>query len=453
MRKMTFNVTTKENESNVTTKENESIVTTKENESIVSLIKEVNNISCRIQFDVEKGIVIVENIDDTMIEFVINLINKYYNILNIIIDNTSDETVLVETSQSSADVDEQKSENIESVGSENKPTVVAPQSEDDLIIQKVEFRNKYVEILINKLMRTIYWAMYKMNVSEKAIEKYLTTFMSEISMKYGDKKTIKYSVGDIVDCNYGVHPIGEIQGGHVFGIVCNIFNDSSMAYVVPIIKARENLDSYSSYIVFHVPNDVVYNSNDKVYSDSGTALLDKGRYLRVERFHKVIGKTTPKFFAEVLKQLSTTFDFTTNIETTDNKSDVSTTEPKKTTKTKKVGTEKSALLNSIGDSLEKLDPTKNIGEQIVDFLNDIGMTVSETMIVQSFVIACNIKKITYENVILELHRMFPEVKEDFIKSVLKDNFKKWLGLHPELVESYPKISFMALLKIFAEKFS
>ena len=51
------------------------------------------------------------------------------------------------------------------------------------------------------------------------------------------------------------------------------------------------------------------------------------------------------------------------------------------------------------------------------------------MVTQSFVVACDIKRINYENVILELHNMFTKVKEDIIKSILKENFKKWLDLH------------------------
>ncbi len=461
-------------------------VSTKKEGSVVSLIKEVNKISCRIQIDLENGFVAVENVDDTMIDSVIELIDQYYTILNVMIDNTFDESTLVETYQSVTVVDEPKSEAAvkETAKPENKPTVVGPQSEDDLIIQKVEFENEYVENLINIFMRTAYWAMYRMNVPEKEIGDFIWTSINEISMRYNKKGSIKYSVGDIVDCNYGIHLPGEINGGHVFAIVCSITN-GGMAYLVPITKVRENLTSLS-YLRYDVPDDVVYNND---YYTGGTALLDKGRYLRAERFHEVIGKATPEFFAKVLDKLSTTFDFTGNTVMTDNdtetdfdnesvkvaetedeedategddtesnpidadNSDVTTTEPKPKKAAKKVGSEESALLDIIGESLKKLDPTKKVEEQVDDFLTAIGMTTSERMVTRSFVVACDIKKINYENVILELHNMFPNVKEDIIKSILKDNFKKWLDLHPELVESCPKISFMAVLKVFAKRFS
>ena len=99
-----------------------------------------------------------------------------------------------------------------------------------------------------------------------------------------------------------------------------------------------------------------------------------------------------------------------------------------------MGDEESALLNVIGNSLEKLNRTKTVEEQVETFLADIGMATTERMVTQSFVIACDIKKINYENVILELHNMFPKEKENIIKSILKENFKKWLDVHSELVE-------------------
>lgn len=481
-------------------------VSTKKEGSVVSLIKEVNKISCRIQIDLENSFVAVENVADTMIDSVIELIDQYYTILNVMIDNTSDESTSVETSQSVTVVDEPKSEVAveETAEPENKPTVVGPQSEDDLIIQKVEFENEYVEDLINRFMRTAYWAMYRMNVPEKEIGDFIWTSINEISMRYNKKGPIKYSVGDIVDCNYGIHLAGEINGSHVSAIVCNITN-GGMAYLVPITKVRENLTSLS-YLTFDAPDDVIYNND---YYTGGTALLDKGRYLRDERFREVIGKATPEFFAKVLEQLSTTFDFTGNIVMTDDdtetdfdneivevaetedetavvetdvavaeetvettseedenegdgtesnpvdadNSDVTTTEPKPKKAAKRVGGEESALLDIIGESLKKLDSTKKVEEQVNDFLTDIGMTTSERMVIQSFVVACDIKRINYENVILELHNMFPKVKKDIIKSILKENFKKWLDLHPELVESCPKISLMAVLKVFAKRFA
>ena len=129
---------------------------------------------------------------------------------------------------------------------------------------------------------------------------------------------------------------------------------------------------------------------------------------------------------------------------------ISKMKPKKAKR--KVSTEE-ALLPLIGDSLEKLDCRKTVEEQVKTFLADIGMTTTEQVVIQSFAIACNINKINYNNVIFELHHNFAEVKKNRIKLILRENFKKWLQIHPELVESYPKISFMSVLKVFAKRFA
>ncbi len=402
--------------------------------SFVSLLKNIDKISCRIQIDLENNFITAENVDDTMIDEVIELVNQNYNILNVIIENASDEVALVKKCR----------------------------SEDDLIIQKVEFGNEYVENLINKFMKTAYWAMYKHDVSEKKIGNFIMTLISEISMRYNKNNvTIEYSVGDIVVCNYGFHLEGEINGWNVAAIVCNITNDG-MVYLVPVTKYRENLKS-NSYLIMNAPDDVVYNKENYT---GGIALLDKGKYCRAERLLNVIGKTTPEFFANVLKKLSTTFDFTEMIDD-DTKTDLGSkivesakNEEKKASvetyastpkKTKGVGVEESALLNAIGESLEKIDPTKKVEEQAIDFLTDIGMTTSDRILIQSFVIACNIEKINYANVLRELYNVFPKVREEIIMVNLKENFKKWLEIHPELLESCPKISIMTLLKVFAKK--
>lgn len=451
-------------------------VGTKKEESLASFIKEVNEIPCQFQIDLENGLIIIENAEDTMTEFVIESINQYYTILGVDINNISDEpgpTLEVEGR--------------ENTGPESKPTVVGPQSENDLIIQKVEFKNEYVEYLINKFMQTAYWAMYRHNAAGKDIGDFILTSMSEISMRYNSKRCIEYSVGDIVDCNYGMHLPGETSGGHIHAIVCKVRSDN-MAYLVPIAKGKENLTSVS-YLIFNVPEDVIYY---KKHYTSGVALFDMGRYLRTVRFNKVIGRTTPEFFAKVLKQLSTTFDFTDNAANTEanlgnNVVDVDTTamlEERATPKTeakdtklgsesadnsevtiselkpkkakRKISTEEEALLPIIGDSLEKLKSIKTHKKKIETFLADIGMTTTEQMVTQSFVVACSLyytKKINYNNVIIELHRRFPEVKKNRIKLILRENFKIWLEMHPELEENYHCISLMSILRVYAKRFA
>lgn len=401
--------------------------------SIINLIKDVDKIDCRIQIDFENGFVTAENLNDSLIDTVIELIDDYYTLLGVDINNNVESNAAVPAVAENTEMIAQT----ESVSEpESTDKIFEPQSEDDLIIEKVEFENEYVEELINKFLRTAYWAMFKMNISERDIGDFIWTSINEISMRYNKKESIPFSIGDIVDCNYGTHLAGEINGGHVAAIVCNI-SDTGMVYLVPITKTQENLTSHS-YLIFNVPNDITYDTRDYV---GGTVLLDKGKYVRPERFHEVIGKTSPEFFAKVLHQLATTFDFTNkNAEIEIEHSN-------------KVSDRETVLLETIGFAFDKLDSSKKVEEQIDSFLVEIGMTTSEIMVKQSFVIACEIEKITYDNVILELNNMYPEEKEDAIKATLKENFKKWLEQYPELAEKCPKLSLMSVLKVFAKRFA
>ena len=460
--------------------------------NISGLIKAISKIACQLKLDIEKGFVVAENIDESTIDVVIDLINNYYTLLGVDIDNSVESDVNVANDEEKVAVSTHK----ESVSTSK---TLEPQSEDDLIIRKVEFKNEYIEQLINKLLRTISWAMFKNQASKEEISHFIFSTISEISMNYNNTACIPVSIGDVVDCNYGTHLPKEINGAHVSAIVCDI--SFGMVYLVPITKQSDNLVS-RSFIKFTVPNDIIYDEKDYV---NGTVLLDKGRYLRPERLNQIIGKTTPEFLAKVLHQLSTTFDFTdkiaengikpTNCKTTTDKTitpevDETTTtgttspeadnptiagtsdngeqqptvivsseaKPEETisqvatvSTTQKVSNVEKALLESFGSAFDKLDPSKPIQEQIDSFITDIGIPTGEKMLRKTFVIAYDIKKITYENVILELHKMYPTVNEDIIKASLKESFKKWLEQYPELAEKCPKLSLMSVLKAFAKR--
>lgn len=441
-------------------------VSSRKDSSVISLVKEVNKISCRVFLDLENGFVVVENVDDSIIDSVIDLVDNYYTIMSVDIDNifgeTTEKTVMAESVKLVA---------------EKQSTVLEPQSKDDLIIKKVEFENEYVEKRINSFLKTAYWALYNRRATEKEIGECILTCMSEITMRYSSKPVIRFSIGDIVDMNYGSHLPGEVAGGHVHAIVCNTISEN-MAYVVPVTKVRTGINS-KSYLFMDVPHDVTY---DNELYQGGTVLVDKGKYVRAERFHSVVGKITPTFFERLLYQLASTFDFTDCLaETveeegklplkigeslseadktagdeseTNSKLEITAIDGvKPTITTQKVSGAESALVEVIGFALDKVDPSKKVEEQVETFLNDIGMTTTEKMVMQSFMIACDIKKINYENVIFELHKQFPKIKEELIKNTLKEAFKSWLYKYPTLAEKCPKISIMAVLKVFAKKFA
>ena len=102
--------------------------------------------------------------------------------------------------------------------------------------------------------------------------------------------------------------------------------------------------------------------------------------------------------------------------------------------------------------LEKIDFSMSIEENIDYFLDSIDMTTDE-IIMQSFVIACNTKRITYAKIINQLKEIYPEKMSAELRKTLRDNFKKWLEKNPELATQCRQISIMNLLKIFAKMFA
>lgn len=257
--------------------------------SISELLKEINNIKCKIFMDMKNGYVVVENVDNAQLDMVIELVDNYYEVLEVYIDNTITPS---ETSQSNAE-------------SKNTGTSILPSiSVDDVSSEKIEFNNESITEALNKLLKTIYWAMFHKNVSAKEILNFIYTWISELSMAYNNKGTIPFSLGDVVDCNYGHHLYGESNGNHVSAIVCNVLND--MAYVVPIHKI-DAVKPNCAHLKFTVPKDITYNKGNL---PNGVVILAKGRYVRLERLNSVIGKTSPQFFKNLLKQLPFAFDFT-----------------------------------------------------------------------------------------------------------------------------------------------
>lgn len=410
--------------------------------SIASLMKEVNKVSCRILFNLAEGFVTVENVDTNMIDYIIDLINKYYSILSVDIDNT-----------------------IETVKKEDNVTVIKePKSQNDLNIKNIEFENKYIENLINKLLKTASWALYTNNTAEKEIGEFILTCISELSLTYSNIDCIEFNVGDVVDCNYGTHLPGEINGGHVPAIVCNILNNG-MAYLVPITKTNSSSIS-NSILQFSCPENIIY---DNPNFTGGSALLNKAKYLRPERFHKVIGKVSPDFLATILKKLPLVFNFTnytsnsscTNSVSTKDTHVLNSSNISKTTNnvtipcqtSERVGLNETALLNVIGPALDKLDKHKTVENQLESFLSEIGMSSASKFVKESFIIACKIdNKITFDNILLELQCAHPYINNiNIIKSSLKEDFKNWLKHYPELANR-PRLSIVSLLKVFAKKF-
>lgn len=428
-----------------------------------SIIKEINKISCKINLDMENSTITIEDVNDNMIDNVIDFVDKYYTILKVDIDNRIEE----ETVEGETEIVEDKTEK---AVLKKEPEVLEPQSEYDLIIKKVEFQNKYIEDILNKLLRTVYWAMYKHNAFEKEIGHYIYTCLTEISLRYNKSewKNVSASIGDIVECNYGTHLPGEINGPYVNGIVCDILAED-MIYIVPITKVSEEEVTSKSYLKFSVPEDAEYKSDRYT---GGIALLDKGKYIHVARMNCIVGKTFKNFFKKLLDKLSHTFDFRSyddifgdeaeeipeifeeSKETYDENIEVSEDIIQEKTPSKKLSEEEALLeITVVKNALDKVDQNEAVSYQAKNFMQEIGMNISEELVVQSFIISCDIKKtITYSSVISKLHDTMPNIMASSIRETLQQHFKDWLKQYPELTEKCPKISLMSLLKVFAKRF-
>ena len=484
--------------------------------NISPLLKAVTKIKCKLYLDVENGYVTVENVHDDLIDPVIDLINEYYVLLGVEVDNlvdeesTDEDTVLsivefppegttepsdnrevvsiTEFSEEHPEGREVPTEELQGEeGGEREvvsievfppePKVVGPQSEDDLIVKKIEFQNPAIEAAMNKLLKTAFWAMYKQCGSEKEIVNHIWTAIREMSLKYTDPNIIEFSVGDVVDCYFGTHLPREINGSHVLGIVLDITAEK-MAYIVPITKATEDIDA-RVYITFHRDVDVDYYYEP--YS-GGTALLDKGRYLRIERLQKVVGKAKPNFLYELVTQLPKARDYRANFEhlfedsetaapemntedasesgdstSTSEASNItaeeSSPEPissESTSSTLPKGqTAEDVLLVVVGEALKLIEVGGSILGNTRTFLEAIGMPTDNPLINEAFLASTSIKRITYENIIAEVMKTNSELTEDTVKDGLKEAFRTWALSKPELAP-YNRLAITSLLKLFAK---
>lgn len=232
----------------------------------IEVIKEVKTLGCKISINQKDCQIVVDDLSDEEIGKVFKFIQQYYSISNTSIEESA--------------------------------------------INKY-IANKHVDENISSLLRTLNWAMFKKNVSEKELGRLILSLKTSISMKYHGFEKVKFSTGDIVECCYGTNLTGEISGGHTQAIVCNI-NKNGMPYLVPITKELEECNITSEfYIIFRSKVDVEYYDSNYL---GGAIILDKGKYLAPERVIKVVGRVHYNLLAKVFDRIPSTFDFRNNIE-------------------------------------------------------------------------------------------------------------------------------------------
>lgn len=420
-------------------------VTKKENTNMSSLVKQMCTLKCRINVDSTNGNISIFDIDeDNNIENVIDSISEAFDIISIDIIPTVVPSEL------------------------DKPVI----TEDSIELETLKFKDAEIQNQINDLLKTISRIIYSKKAKSHDICTHLISTRVEIAMKYNPNQPIKFSVGDIVDCNYGSNLGSEISGGHVHSVICSIEQDG-LVYAVPITKSKFESDK-AQYLQFSADVDIKYYNS--IYT-GGTVLLKMGKYINLQRCNTVVGHAWPEFFKKILMKLPTTIDFydkyskyeneldekLDDVQNDDSMLSFENSEEQKNKKNETPAKEpKDKVTNMsaedyltivLADALNSLDKSKPIEDQIKVFLEAIGLSNSERIMENSFVACCIVKKIGYESIILELHNKFPKIKEEIIKATLKNEFKKWLAKYPNVKEKYPKVSIMALLKIFAKKMS
>ena len=365
-------------------------------ESIANLLKEINEISCRLYIDFEKGVVTAKDVNNDVIDTIIEVIDKHFIIESISVDNTTNQ---------------EKSE----------------LNENDRV---AKFSDKDIENLLNeKLIKTIVWAMSH-GMSSEEIQKYIWTMITEISYSNSSSSELRVknvSVGDVVQVNFGKHPIGEMSDSRGYAIVCNISTDGSL-FLVPIDKESSNIDS---------------NSFNILENSDVTVLLEMSKYVNPRRLDKVLGKVEPEFLKELLNQIAITFDFNSNAEEID---------------FTKCLTAEMALQEIIGPALEKVMPGLYPEDnQIFKFLADIGMPNNVITLRKAFEVGIHLEKITYNNLISQIISENPEMYDESdsknLRNLLKRIFDNWAQNYPDLKKQCSKISIVSIIKMFAKKFN
>ena len=365
-------------------------------ESIANLLKEINEISCRLYIDFEKGVVTAKDVNNDVIDTIIGVIDKHFIIESISVDNTTNQ---------------EKSE----------------LNENDRV---VKFSDKDIENLLNeKLIKTIVWAMSH-GMSSEEVQKYIWTMITEISYSNSSSSELRVknvSVGDVVQVNFGKHPIGEMSDSRGYAIVCNISTDGSL-FLVPIDKESSNIDS---------------NSFNILENSDVTVLLEMSKYVNPRRLDKVLGKVEPEFLKELLNQIAITFDFNSNAEEID---------------FTKCLTAEMALQEIIGPALEKVMPGLYPEDnQIFKFLGEIRMPNNVITLRKAFEVGIHLEKITYNNLISQIISENPEMYDESdsknLRNLLKRIFDNWAQNYPDLKKQCSKISIVSIIKMFAKKFN
>lgn len=447
-------------------------VVSEKEQSIVSLIKKVNKISCRIYFDIENGIVLVENVGDAEVDTVIETINSYYQIKSVEIDNLENNLKTENEDESKIEGEEVSEVNSTDDNVPANETKVDSESEDE----EVDFggpvpcrADKRLKKSFNKFLASAYDIIHSNNISNKFIGilcGYIDMAKYEMNLRWNTEVVPDISVGNVVKCYLGPYIPGEI-GGDCFALVCNISKD--MVYVIPIIHGNSISEAFQSYLNFTIPNDI---DSQEIKYNSGVILLDRGRYINSRRINHIVGKAEQFFLKEVLEFHSRSLDFRANSSVEDDDSDESdeghesnvkveevvaqpiekVSKKRKRNVSPKPGSGEAGVYEFYSSAISNMYSEKTNSKKAIRFIKDLGMDSKDKVLVEAFTSACYVNKITYENVADKISDTTGYTASKLVFH-MKMAFRKWLKSNPELEEKYPRISLTSFLKVFAQEIS
>ena len=98
----------------------------------------------------------------------------------------------------------------------------------------------------------------------------------------------------------------------------------------------------------------------------------------------------------------------------------------------------------------KLNRKRNIHEQAVEFVKDIGLDARDETIIRAFEVACDIDKLTYANLAVEMNKRYGG-GHYLIMQDLKGSFAVWLYVHHNIKDHCPKMTLIQVINIFVSK--
>ena len=117
------------------------------------------------------------------------------------------------------------------------------------------------------------------------------------------------------------------------------------------------------------------------------------------------------------------------------------------------GNQEKILSHYIKSELDKIDLNSNPKDQAINFLENINMP-REDMIISAFEIAHSNPQITYSYLTRELSNIYLKLAPTTCNTYFQNVMKNWVeSNHPEIYKECKIVSFIALLRMYARKFT